>query len=154
MNAKIARLTQTFGPGVSYSDERVFAQFARCAIEGKDIILHTEGKTKRSYLYTADAVRAILTILLAGENGQAYNVANEDTYCSISEMANLVTNRCAGGLIEVKYELDDISRYGYAPTLCMNLDTSKVRKLGWVAKYDLATMYDNMINAMTGGLNR
>ena len=37
--AKVIRLTQTFGPGVQYNDGRVFAEFARCAIEGRNIIL-------------------------------------------------------------------------------------------------------------------
>lgn len=45
---KIVRLTQTFGPGVDYHDGRVFAQFARCRIEHRDIVLNTAGKTKRS----------------------------------------------------------------------------------------------------------
>lgn len=147
VNAKIARLTQTFGPGVEYNDERVFAEFARCAIENKDIILHTKGKTKRSYLYTADAVRAIFTILLKGESGQAYNVANEDTYCSIYEMAELVANECAKGKIKVVCEVEEnIQKFGYASTLCMNLDTSKLKKLGCMLDGDLKTMFLNMIN--------
>ena len=41
---KIARLSQSFGAGVEYNDGRVFAEFARCAIEKKNIVLHTEGK--------------------------------------------------------------------------------------------------------------
>ena len=93
--AKIIRLTQTFGPGVTYNDSRVFAEFARCAIEKRDIVLHTKGETKRMYLYTADAVKAILTVLLKGESGQAYNAANKETYCSIYEMAQLVAKECA-----------------------------------------------------------
>lgn len=146
VNAKIARLTQTFGPGVEYNDERVFAEFARCAIENKDIILHTKGETKRSYLYTADAVRAIFTILLKGKNGQAYNVANEDTYCSIYEMAQLVANECANKKIKVKCELEnDIKKYGYASTLCMNLDTNKLKELGWISQISLKNMYYNLI---------
>lgn len=148
-NARIARLAQTFGPGVDYYDERVFAQFARCVIEKKDIVLHTTGETKRNYLYTADAVRAIFTILLKGESGQAYNVANKDTYCSISEMAQIVAKNCANGEIGVKYEIEkNVEKYGYAKTLCMNLDTSKIEKIGWKAKYDLVSMYNNMINVM------
>lgn len=66
---KIIRLTQTFGPGVAANDGRVFAEFARCATNGQDIRLQTEGLTKRMYLYTADAVTSILTILTKGENG-------------------------------------------------------------------------------------
>ena len=61
------RLAQTFGPGVEYGDKRVFAEFARCAMEKKDIVLLTDGKSKRCYLYTMDAVSAILTVLLKGE---------------------------------------------------------------------------------------
>lgn len=61
---KAARLSQTFGAGVDYHDGRVFAEFARCVVEGKDIILHTAGNTVRSYCYTKDAVRAIFYILL------------------------------------------------------------------------------------------
>ena len=52
---KIARLSQTFGPGVAYEDGRVFAEFARCALEQRDIVLHTQGHTVRSYCYTKDA---------------------------------------------------------------------------------------------------
>ena len=71
----ILRLTQTFGPGVAYGDGRVFADFARHALEGTDIVLHTLGETSRSYLSTADAVTAVLTALL-----KAYSAATESSY--------------------------------------------------------------------------
>ena len=45
---RVLRLTQTFGPGVRYDDGRVFAEFARCAMEGRDIVLKTAGATCRS----------------------------------------------------------------------------------------------------------
>ena len=63
---KIARLSQTFGAGVEYQDNRVFAEFARCAAEKRDIVLHTPGNTIRSYCYTKDAVSAIFFILVNG----------------------------------------------------------------------------------------
>lgn len=50
---KIARLSQTFGAGVSLNDNRVFAQFAKAAIAGKDIVLHTKGSSNGNYCYTA-----------------------------------------------------------------------------------------------------
>ena len=88
--AMAIRLAQTFGAGVAADDVRVFAEFARCAMHKQDIVLQTAGTSKRCYLYTADAVTAILTILLSGKAGEAYNVANRDTYCSIVEMAHMV----------------------------------------------------------------
>jgi nucleoside-diphosphate-sugar epimerase len=146
--AKVVRLTQTFGPGVQYSDGRVFAEFARCAIEERDIVLKTKGETKRNYLYTKDAAAAIMTVLLKGENGEAYNAANEETFCSIYEMAQLVAEQCAGGKIQVRVEEDDVRQYGYAPVLKMNLDTAKLRALGWMPQYDLKQMYEAMITDM------
>ena len=142
---KIARLTQTFGPGVSYNDGRVFAEFARCAIEHRNIILKTKGETERSYLYTEDAVSAILTILLHGENGQAYSVANEDTYCSIYEMAVLIANKYG---IKVEVHEQDVATQGYASTLYMDLDTSKLQGLGWKPEVGLEAMYSRMIDSM------
>ena len=144
----VLRLTQTFGMGVSYDDPRVFAEFARCAIEDKNIILHTDGSTKRSYLYTADAVSAILVALLRGVPGEAYNVANEDTYCSIYEMASLVCRCCANGDIDVVVQKKDTGSFGYAPKLTMNLDSTKIRELGWKPEYDLEEMFRRLCKWM------
>ena len=146
--AKVIRLTQTFGPGVSYNDGRVFAEFARCVIEGRDIILHTKGNTKRSYLYTEDAVDAIITVMLKGEVGEAYNAANEETYCSIYEMADMVARECCLGNIRVLIEESELEAFGYAPTLHTNLNTCKLQSLGWKPKTGLIDMYMKMIEAM------
>lgn len=147
LSAKILRLTQTFGEGVKYDDGRVFAEFARCAVEGKNIVLKTRGETKRSYLYTGDAADAILAVLLLGSSGEAYNAANEDTYCSIYDMAKLVATRCADG-IDVEIRECDVEKLGYAPTLHMNLSCKKLAKLGWSAKVGLKEMFDRTIAYM------
>lgn len=153
--AKVVRLTQTFGKGVSYDDKRVFAEFARCAIEGRDIVLKTKGETKRNYLYTDDAVSAILTVLERGENGQAYNAANEDTYCSIYEMAQLVARNFGGGKVRVMIQDDcDTEKLGYAPPLKMNLSTDKLKALGWSAKCDLVAAFGQTIQSMKNSRNQ
>lgn len=138
--SKVVRLTQVFDPGVEYSDSRVFAEFARCVIEERDIILKTKGETKRNYLYTQDAVEAIFTVLLKGKNGEAYNAANE-IYCSIYDMAHLVATRCAQGKIKVLIDETDVSQCGYMPILKRNLDTNKLKKLGRLPGTDLEQMY-------------
>ena len=144
INYDILRLTQTFGPGIQYNDKRVFAEFIRSVIENKNIILHTKGDTKRNYLYTADAVRAILLTMTSSINNNTYNVANEETYCSILDMANLMTE--FNNSIEVKVDVaEDLTKFGYANTLHMNLDTSKIKKLGFKPSTDLKTMFKNTI---------
>ena len=147
--AIVLRLTQTFGPGVEYNDGRVFAEFARCAIEGRNIVLHTKGETKRNYLYIDDAVSAIIIAMLRGKAGEAYNVANEATYCSIYEMAKLVAEKCADGKIDVVIdEGSNAQSFGYAPVLHMNLSTQKINELGWKPTVGLEEMFKRMIEWM------
>ena len=145
---KIIRLTQTFGPGVEYNDNRIFAQLARCVIENKDIVLHSSGKSKRMYLYTEDAVNAILYVLLKGIDGNAYNAANENTYCSIIDMAKLVRDKIANNKINIILENKSLPQY--LPEHYMFLDTSKLRELGWEATTNLIQMYKYMIEDMKG----
>ncbi len=145
LNVKNVRLTQTFGPGVELNDGRVFAEFARCVINNCDIVLKTKGETERSYVYTIDAIVGILLVLLKGEKGQSYNIANKKTYCSIYNMAKMVGDNYG---IKVKIDEQDISKMGYADVLYMDLDTSKIEKLGWKAKYELSNMFGRMIDVM------
>lgn len=124
----IARLAQTFGPGVNYNDTRVFAYFGRCVAEKKDIVLKTRGETERCYLYTADAATAIIAVMLNGQSGDAYNLADESTYCSIAEMAQRIAKK---GGINVRFEIQDAAANGFPDAVYMNLDTSKLKALGW-----------------------
>lgn len=141
---KVIRLTQTFGAGVRKDDNRVYAQFMRSAMTGENIVLLTPGGTRRSYLYTADAATAILTALLKGKNGEAYNAANEDTYCSIKEMAELVA-RIKN--INVVVKLSKESNKLYPAELFMNLSTKKIRKLEWEPKVSIQEMFMRMMDA-------
>ncbi|WP_455714246.1 NAD-dependent epimerase/dehydratase family protein [Anaerosporobacter sp.] len=144
----IARLSQTFGPGVSYNDGRIFAEFSRAVIEHRNIVLHTKGDTERSYCYVIDAVDAILRLLLRGQVGEAYNIANKDTYISIRDMAVLVSKRYSNSNTKVVYELSENEKYGYNPTVKINLDTEKIEKIGWKPKANLEKMCDNLIDDM------
>ena len=112
---KVVRLAQTLGPGIDKNDNRVFAEFLRCAINKQDIVLQTEGTSKRCYLYTTDAVTAILTVLFNGKDSEAYNVANKNTYCSIMEMAQLVAHELANDEIKVVIKVDDKSKRKFPP---------------------------------------
>lgn len=145
---KIVRLTQTFGPGVAKDDGRVFAEFARCAVSGKDIRLQTAGLTERMYLYTVDAATALLTVLTKGANGEAYNAANRQTYCSIKEMADMVADRFGEGQCKVVIDIPDTPNTSYNPVCHVYLECSKLEQLGWSAQTDLENMYRRMITCM------
>ena len=151
VHGRVVRLSQTFGPGVRYDDGRVFMEFTRCALEGRDIVLHTQGRTVRTYLYTADAVGAILTVLAEGKDGEAYNASNPDTGVSIRELAERIALITGEGKTKVRVEIpDDISGYGYNPEMVIKLDTKKLSALGWHARTNL----DDMIRRLAGGVVR
>lgn len=150
VNIKIARLSQTFGAGVSYDDERVFAQFARCVIEKKNIILHTQGKTVRSYCYISDALVGILDILQFGKKGEAYNITNMNTKISIRGMAELVCKAFPEANICVEIDIpDNVAKFGYNPEMIICIDSTKLQELtGWKPKVPLEEMYKRMIASM------
>lgn len=148
ISCKAIRLAQTFGPGVPKNDNRVFAQFARSAIQKTDIVLQTPGLTKQTYLYTMDAVTAILTVLLKGTAGQIYNAANPSNYCSIRQMAELVAQELADGEISVTINTSPEAAAKYPPTHKWNLSAEKLMGLGWKPTADLAHMYRMLIADM------
>ena len=151
VNVKVARLTQTFGAGVASDDNRVFAQFARSVINSTDIILHSKGESAKPYCYTTDCISAILYILLKGEKGEAYNVANSDTYISIREMAEFLQNNFNP---QIKILIEENPEMGYAPVTRLNLSTIKLAALGWSPKYDLKEMYARLITGMKYETNK
>ena len=144
---KIARLTQTLGAGIDYNDTRVAAQFARAVIEGHDIVLKTTGATKRPVIYTSDAISAVLTILFKGSDGQAYTAANEDTFYTIRETAEMIVSKIANNKIKLVFDIKDVPTE-YAPNLNLNLNTTLLRSLGWSPKVGLEEAYRRMIKSM------
>lgn len=145
--AVVIRLAQTFGPGVPADDRRVFVQFARAAIVRENIVLFTTGESKRTYLYVADAVTAILTAMLNGKPGEAYNAANPQTYCSILEMAEMVARELTDNTIRVEVKLDKDSALKFPPSHRLNLQVNKLCELGWQPTMALSEMYQRMILA-------
>lgn len=140
---KIARLAQTFGPGVPRDDKRLFAQLARCAMRGEDLVLKTTGQSTRMYAYTSDAVLALLIILLRGERGMAYNVANPETYCSVREMAERVMERFSDGRGHVVIDVDPSAPY--PPEHHLPLDVGRLFALGWRPSVSLEGMFERLI---------
>jgi nucleoside-diphosphate-sugar epimerase len=143
---KIARLGLTFGAGTPRDDSRVFAQFARSAMAGQNIELHTAGHSLANCCYTADAILGLLTLLLKGVSGEAYNIANPGASLTIREMAELAAGEIGRSQIKVVLKIpDDIAQRGYAPEVRLKLDVSRLCALGWSPKYGLAEMYRRMM---------
>lgn len=141
--AKVARLTQTLGAGISEHDNRVFAQFARSVIKGEDIVLHTTGESAKPYCYTTDCISAILYVLLKGQRGEAYNVANQETYISIRDMAEFLKENFNPS---IGVRIEQNKNMGYAPVTKLRLSTEKLSSLGWIPQHGLKDIFERLIS--------
>lgn len=139
----IVRLAQTFGAGVPETDNRMPVQFAKAAVEKKDIVLHTEGKSISNFVYLTDAINALFILMDKGIMGQAYNICNDKETRSVYQIAELVATKVAKGQIKVIIKKQENT--GYAPDVNMYLDSDKLRTLGWNAKVDMAEAYGRLV---------
>ena len=145
---KIARLAQTFGAGVNKKETKVFASFAKSALSGENIVLHTRGETMGNYCYTSDCVGALLCLLTRGQSGDAYTVVNDRNSMLIKEMAAIVADTLSEGKSQVVFDIpEDQLTYGYAPETKMQLCGDKIKTLGWSSVVDLPEMYKRMVAA-------
>ena len=133
----IARLTRSYGPTMIMSDTKAVSQFIKKCIAGEDIVLKSEGTQYYSYTYTADAASGLLWILLAGENGEAYNIADVSGDITLRDLASIIAE--INGK-KVVFELPDaVEAAGYSKATKARLDGRKIRSLGWKPMYDIKT---------------
>ncbi len=134
VQCSIARLSRVFGPTMLLSDSKASSQFIKNSLSGENIVLKSKGEQYFSYTYVADAVQAILFVLLFGENGQAYNVASDRCNVRLADFARACAE--ASGT-EVVFDIPSSTESrGYSIATKAILSTRKLRALGWEAKYD------------------
>lgn len=131
----IPRFTRSYGPTMLLSDTKAISQFIKKGMEGKDIVLKSAGTQNYSYTYMADAIFGLLTIILNGENGNAYNIADEKSFIKLRDLARIIANQVKTNVI---FELpDSVEASGYSKATKALLDGSKLKKLGWKPFYDI-----------------
>ena len=131
----IPRVTRTFGPTMSMSDTKAASQFIKKGVSGEDIVLKSAGTQYFSYTYVADAVSGLLTVLLKGESGEAYNIADESCDIRLKDLAGIIANINGKKVI---FEIPDaIEAAGYSTATKARLDGSKLKSLGWKPRYDI-----------------
>ena len=142
----IARLSHTYGPHFTEKDNRVYAQFIRNVLIGENIVMKSTGEQFRSWCYVVDAVSALMYILLKGENGQAYNVADAKSNISIRELAETIAD--IGGKKVIMDLPDEDEKRGYNPVTKSIFSTEKLKTLGWTARTTISEGLMHTINEL------
>jgi nucleoside-diphosphate-sugar epimerase len=134
---KTVRPFHTYGPYVDLDDGRVFADFISDVINKKDIVIKSNGSSRRAFCYLSDATIAYFTVLLKGQSGEAYNVGGFET--GIRELAEMLAR---------EYNLMVIagtSPKGYPRVLP---DLTKIGKLGWQPKISVEEGFRRTIGSI------
>ena len=143
----IARPCHTYGPHFTPQDNRVYAQFIRNILRGEDIVMKSTGAQFRSWCYVVDTASALLHILLKGQSGEAYNVADPSSNISIRELAEMVASI---GNRKVVIELpEDAEKSGYNPVTRSVFSIDRLSQLGWTLE---GTMHDKLRRTIVSAL--
>lgn len=147
MDIVIPRLTRSYGPTMLMSDTKAISQFIRKAIAGEDIVLKSAGTQYYSYTYVADAVCGLLFVLLKGEKGEAYNIADEKSDIMLKDLANIIAGSVGRSVV---FEIPDaVESAGYSKATKARLDSLKLQRLGWNALYSIKEGIDRTIKILS-----
>ena len=135
LDVVIPRFTRSYGPTMLFTDTKAISQFIRKGIAGEDIVLKSAGTQNYSYTYMADAISGLLTVILCGESGEAYNIADEASNITLKDLAKIIADHAGK---QVVYEIPDaVEAAGYSKATKALLDGSKLKKLGWKPFYTI-----------------
>ena len=131
----IPRITRSYGPTMQMTDSKAISQFIKKGIADEDVVLKSAGTQYYSYQYVADSVSGLLTVLLCGKNGEAYNIADESGDISLKDLASIIAT--INGK-KVVFEIPDtVEAAGYSTATKARLDGRKLRSLGWIPHYGI-----------------
>ena len=141
MNVKIARPAYIYGTARK-DDDRVWAQFFKNAADGQDILLKSDGSAKRSFIYITDAVSALFTVLLNGENAVLYNISDDSSNITIRGFAEKICDVFPEKGLKLRFlnpadEQEQKELNTPLNRLPDALDSSRVLTLGWKPRVDL-----------------
>jgi UDP-glucuronate decarboxylase len=79
-----------YGPGMKITDGRVIADLCRNALDGRDLVLLSDGAPTRTFCYVSDAITGYYRALLRGRPGEAYNVGVDGPEISMADLAEMI----------------------------------------------------------------
>jgi nucleoside-diphosphate-sugar epimerase len=117
---KVARCYAFMGPFLALDSHFAAGNFIGNKLKGEDIIIEGDGTPFRSYMYSADLIIWLWTILFKGKNNNPYNVGSNQSI-SISQLAEFISkeNKSNETNVIIKSPFSDKPVLRYVP------DTSK-----------------------------
>lgn len=133
VDVRIARIFNTFGPGMLKEDMRMVIVFILEALSGEPISIFGDGSQTRSLCYVQDTVEGLKKFMFAPElKGEIINIGSDEEH-SVMEFANLIKkNTGSSSEIKMSEELPKDDPKERKP----DIEKAK-RLLGWSPKVPL-----------------
>lgn len=103
LDARIARIFNTYGPGMQLDDGRVITNFIQAHLNGLPLTIHGNGNQTRSFAYVTDTVEGIYKLITSTTLNQS--VPLEEKIFNIGTPEEHTINELAGIFNEVLVEL-------------------------------------------------
>lgn len=95
IEARIARIFNTYGPGMRHDDGRVVSNFATQALRGESLTVYGDGTQTRSLCFVEDEVTGLLA-LLESDITTPVNIGSDDER-TVGEIARLIIELTGSG---------------------------------------------------------
>jgi dTDP-glucose 4,6-dehydratase len=112
----IARGFSFIGPGMPLTEKFAIGSFIGQALAGGPIRIRSDGTPVRSYLYAADLVIWLLTLLLKGKPNHPYNVGSDQTI-NLVELAQHIATTTGDTMVEIARALNAVPAEHYVPDI-------------------------------------
>jgi len=134
MVVKIARIFNTYGPGMAQDDGRVVSNFVTQALTGKDLTVYGDGAQTRSLCYVDDMIEGLVRLMNGEDTFQGpVNLGNptETTVLDIATLVRRLTGTQASLVFEPRPADDPEQR-------CPDILLAR-RHLGWEPRTGIET---------------
>lgn len=108
VDIRIARIFNTYGPGMAVDDGRVVSNFIVQALSGEDITIYGDGNQTRSFCYVSDLVDGLIRLFFSESTIGPINLGNP-TPIPIKKLASeiLKLTNSASNIVFKQLPLDD-----------------------------------------------
>lgn len=144
----VVRPCHTYGPCITPSDNRANVQFIRNVLNGDDIVMKSAGAQMRSYNYVADCASAMLTAMIKGNSGEAYNIASPKARCTIAQLAEIIADKAGRQVVFAVPNAADLANR--TPIERQVLSSEKITALGWAGAFSVEKGIGHTLRILAG----
>lgn len=146
IDAKIARIFNTYGPRMKLSDGRMIADFVANALQNKDVVIYGGQKDVSTFCFISDTIDALVRLMRSADVGPM-NIGNPEPHEIADVAQRVITFLTSTSKIRFESALPYTVRQGIP-----NIHVAK-EKLGWFPVVGIDEGLRRTIDAMRGTQN-